>query len=776
MLADKYERYRTDLNFIKKYSQAVNAATGSEVDANSNVSNKNIATLSTEIHKKANIYANRLAMHDKIKEMYDEELADEYIRQLENHEIYRHDESGTPIGTPYCVSITLYPFLLNGLSTLGGSSTAPKNLDSFCGGFCNLVFLIAAQFAGAVATPEWLSYMSYFLMKEYGKDYYKRENEVVQTGSHPKTIKDVIHAKFQQIIYTLNQPAAARGSQSVFWNVAIFDEPYFKSLFDNFIFPDGTAMADMWDSVKWIQKLFMKWLNAERTKAVITFPVVSVSLLNDGKDYVDQELADWVAEAYSEGDSFFTYTSDSVDSLASCCYSGKMEVQIKAQNEPVVMISTFERLWNDLGPQVFLVRSRNEFKPGRLVRLPNRPMYRVTLENSRYIDVTDNHRNYVSESETPVLTKNLAEGMHMCWYSGVEDRHEWLKIISVQTIDYSGDVYCFEMLDKQDDMFTLANGIHNYNCRLKNELQENTFSYTLGAGGIATGSKCVMTINLNRLVQNVAKEYPGCARKDLLVFISDRVAEQTRKIHKYLTAFNEILKDMLANHMLPVYEAGYISLDKQYLTVGTNGLNEGAEFLGIQISDNPEYKEFIEAVFRPISEIDKAERTKEIMWNTEQVPAENLGVKNASYDRRDGYFVPRDCYNSYFFLPEDNTLTPIDKLKLHGTDYTKYLDGGSACHINLSEHLSKAQYKFLLRKAIRYGTPYLTFNIPNTVCRDCGHITKQYLDKCPKCGSENLDYATRVIGYLTLISKWSVDRQKEGAKRYYAGADKVVVQ
>lgn len=221
MIPDKYERYRADLNFIKKYSKAVNAATGSEVDANSNVSSKNIATMAPEIHKKANIYANRLAMHDKIKELYGEDLADEYIRQLENHEIYRHDESGMPIGTPYCVSITMYPFLLHGLSNLGGSSTAPKNLDSFCGGFCNLVFLIAAQFAGAVATPEFLAYMSYFLAKEYGDDYYKRGDEIVQTGGHPRTIKDVIHAKFQQIVYTLNQPAAARGSQSVFWNIAL---------------------------------------------------------------------------------------------------------------------------------------------------------------------------------------------------------------------------------------------------------------------------------------------------------------------------------------------------------------------------------------------------------------------------------------------------------------------------------------------------------------------------------------------------------------------------
>lgn len=978
MVPDKYERYRADLNFIKKYSKAVNAATGSEVDANSNVSNKNIATMATEIHKKANIYANRLAMHDKVKELYGEDLADEYIRQLENHEIYRHDESGTPIGTPYCVSITMYPFLLNGLSSLGGSSTAPKNLDSFCGGFCNLVFLVAAQFAGAVATPEWLAYMSYFLIREYGDDYYKRADEIVELGNHPRTIKDVVRAKFQQVVYTINQPAAARGSQSVFWNVALFDEPYFKSLFETFYFPDGTAMVDIWDSVNWLQKTFMKWLNHERTKKVLTFPVTSYSLLNDGKEYVDKEAADWVAQMYSEGDSFFTYTSDSVDSLASCCFDGDTKILAKS-SDGVFLDTTIHDLhempWHPYKNNLTVFHN-GSWVSAKTIKLPGRPMYVINTSNKKTVKATDNHlwptleglkrtdelttddwllfntrkleavnekdrhlsyeqgkligmylgdgsmecqsdkyktvnlslnnekyennidelnkalidcgitdkqfklrtvynnvyplslygtelpefieeyveNGYANEKrikpevflQSSSFRRGILDGMYetdggnsnriyttseglardfeaLCstlglntvidtfdrtdepvvirgqaynrnfvlwcvrWYDPQNKRSMgdvfkivnnsvYFKITSIEKMDeVPENVYCFECKNESEPYFTLPNGMIVHNCRLKNEIHENTFSYTLGAGGVATGSKCVMTMNLNRLVQNVARANPEYIGDELFPLITEAVAVQTEKIHKYLTAFNEILKEMLANHMLPVYEAEYISLEKQYLTVGTNGLNEAAEFLGIEISDNQRYRDFVEAVFRPISEIDKRDKTKEIMWNTEQVPAENLGVKNASYDKRDGYVVPRDCYNSYFFLSEDTTLSPMDKLKLHGKDYTKYLDGGSACHINLSEHLSKEQYKFIMQKAIEYGTPYFTFNIPNTVCRDCGHISKHYLDKCPKCGSENIDYATRVIGYLTLISKWSVDRQKEGAKRYYAGADKVKV-
>ncbi len=402
-------------------------------------------------------------MHDKLTELYGPELADEYLRQLEAHEIYRHDESGMPVGTPYCASITLYPFLFDGMKKIGGTTSAPKHLKSFIGGFINLVFAVSAQLCGAVATPEFLAYMDYFIRKEYGDDYYLKPETVVDIQGN--TIKDIIEGYFNQVVYSLNQPAAARGSQSVFWNVAYFDHPYFEQLFDGFVFPDGSSMQ--WESVSWLQKRFMKWFNQERLKNILTFPVETLSLLNDGVDFVDKEWADFAAEMYAEGHSFFTYTSDSVDSLASCC-------------------------------------------------------------------------------------------------------------------------------------------------RLRNGIQDNTFSYTLGAGGVATGSKCVMTIDINRLVQNeyrkVSKEAGDMYWSDCRNFLADlskSVQLQTEKIHKYLFAFNEIIKEMQSAHMIPIYDAGFIAPEKQYLTVGINGLVEGAEFLGFDISNNEAYRAYVNAVMEPIFTLNK---------------------------------------------------------------------------------------------------------------------------------------------------------------------------
>ena len=611
MYAEKYNgQYRKYVNFIKRYRAASNAATGSEVDSNANVENKNIATCSGELCKREKIGCNRLLMMDKITEMFDSELAEEYIRQLESHELYKHDETSI---YPYCVSITMYPFLFSGLKGLGGMAAAPKNLDSFCGSFINMVFAVAAQFAGAVSTPEFLMYMDYFIRKDYGDNYTERWDETVTAPGvlRQRTMKDLVHDKFQQIVYSINQPAAARDFQSVFWNIAYFDQPYFHGMFDNFVFPDGSEPC--WETLSFLQKDFMKWFNAERLKEILTFPVETVNLLNDGHEYVDKEWADFAAEMYAEGHSFFTYTSDSVDSLASCC-------------------------------------------------------------------------------------------------------------------------------------------------RLRNEMQDNSFSYTLGAGGVSTGSKGVMTININRLVQNAVRDGAD---------ISERVREQVEKVHKYLLAYNAIVEDSFNAGLLGVYNAGYISLDKQYLTIGINGFVEGAEFLGIDISPNDRYFEYGKMILEPIYTANRAAKTDSIMFNTEFVPAENLGVKNAKWDAEAGYVVPRPCYNSYFYKVEDATCNLLDKFVLHGKLMTQYLDGGSALHANLDEHLTKEQYQKIMEVAVQTGCPYFTFNVPNTICNDCGYIGKHKLDRCPKCGSENLDYATRIIGYLKRVSRFSEARQEEASKRFY---------
>lgn len=579
------------VGFIKDYIQAENAATASKYDQNANVSTRNIATLSAELYKDYTIQINRHLVYNKLLNMYGQETADKFLDQLKKHEIYVNDETSL---MPYCCAISLYPFLMNGLRDLGGETAKPQHLSSFNGGFVNLVFAVASQFAGAVATVGWLMCFDYFARKDYGDNYLETHTRVIEQ-------------EIQSVVYALNQPAAARGFQSVFWNISIYDRPYFEGMYGNFVYPDFSKPN--YDSVNKLQKYFMKWFNKERTKAILTFPVVTAACLNDGSDMVDEDFKDFIAEELSESNSFFIFTDSSVNALSSCC-----------------------RLRNDIS-----------------------------------------------------------------------------------------DV-------------------------------KNDFSYSLGAGGESTGSKKVITINYNRMVQNKTK-----------------LSDQVSLVHKYLHAYNEVFREYLDANMLPVFKAGFVDFNKLYLTIGLNGVLEAAEFLGFEISNNPEYINWLSEQFKEISRLNREFESKlnNIKINSECVPGENLGLKFANWDKKDGYIVPRDCYNSYFYKVEYQDLSIIDKFYIMGGNTCGSLDGGSALHANLEEYPTKEGFKKLLTVSVKTGCPYFCFNIKITVCNDCGNIDKHTLQKCPKCNSTNIDYATRIIGYLKKISSFSAGRKIEAAKRHY---------
>lgn len=305
--------------FIKKYKESSNTANAT-IDDNSNVRGKNIGILNAEGHKEENVLVNRGMIMDKLKELFPEFNAKQYVDDLNNHIIYKHDES-TFMGAiaPYCCSISMYPFLNNGIKDLGGLSASPKNLDSFCGMYVNLIFAVAGQFAGAVATSEFLLYFDYFARKEWGDNYYQKADVQLNNAHSSRfmSIRKKIHQHFQQVVYSINQPAAARGMQAAFVNFSYFDKPFFDAMFGNFRFPDMSEPK--WESLKWLQKEFMMWFNEERLKCLITFPVESVALIyKDGK-FEDEDMANFVAEEYARGHSFFTYISDTADSLSSCC-------------------------------------------------------------------------------------------------------------------------------------------------------------------------------------------------------------------------------------------------------------------------------------------------------------------------------------------------------------------------------------------------------------------------------------------------------------------------
>ena len=625
---------RERIDYMNEYSQSnENAATSSETDANANVTMKNVANLEGEVYKTTNRVIQRQRMKDKLNEMYPE-VAKKYEEDLNSHVIYTHDEATTPVLKQYCMAVSLYPLMIEGVGNIDGiTPTPPNDLQSFSGQVTNLIFLLSSQCKGAVAVGEYFIALNYYIVQEFGPNWYEKLY-VITTTDHcnkQRTVRDAIYKAFKQFIYGVNQPAGNRSYQSPFTNVSYYDHTYFDSLFGEFYYPDGTK--PQWEAVDCLQRLFMKFFNKLRTKQILTFPVETMAMVYDPKtnDIIDKDYKDFTAEMYAEGHSFFTYISDSADSLASCC-------------------------------------------------------------------------------------------------------------------------------------------------RLRNELAENTFNPTSGLTGVMTGSCNVITLNINRIVQDCNKAY-GLKRnggwKENTSFLRDYLVDILQRVYKYHIAFKTMLYDLEDKGMFAASNGGYIHISKLYSTIGINGLNEAARFLGLEVGNNPEYIEFLQLILGTIKEENKKhsihDKKRPFLFNSEVVPAEGLGGKNYNWDKEDGYWVPDDenLYNSYFYDAHDDT-SVLDKFILHGRQTYQYTDGGSAAHINLEDHLSKEQYLKLTDFAIANGTNYFTFNIPNSKCDDCGYITKHPITECPKCHSNHITQYTRVIGYLRPIKSFGKDRQIEASHRTYS--------
>ena len=515
-VAAAYSAYRNDqsrmreilakINYQDSYiASSENAATSSETDGNANVVSKNVATLESEDRKRENREIQRYRMKQQLKKMYPN-LASQYAKDLENHIIYTHDEASTSVLKQYCMAVSLYPLMLEGVGNIDGvTPSEPDDLQSFSGQVTNLIFLLSSQCKGAVAVGSYFVALNYYIIKEYGPEWYNKL-DCVCTSPHSliqRTIKDSICKAFKQFVWGINQPAGNRSYQSPFTNVSYYDKTYFESLFGEFYYPDGSQPS--WKAIDSLQRLFMNWFNELRLKQVLTFPVETFAMVHDGKDIVDKEYKDLCAEMYSKGHSFFTYISDSADSLASCC-------------------------------------------------------------------------------------------------------------------------------------------------RLRNEMSENTFSPTSGLTGVKTGSCNVISLNMNRIIQNWAKWYnesmDGMDSADMHIFYAPNSGFKPyleailNRVYKYHIAFKTMLYDWEDKGMFASSNGGYINIKDLFSTVGINGLNEAAEYMGLTVSNNPEYIRFLQEILGTIKDYNKKhsihDKKRPFLFNSEVVPAEGLGVKNYQWDKEDG--------------------------------------------------------------------------------------------------------------------------------------------
>lgn len=578
------------IKYIHQYIDAENAATGSKFNSNSNVTMKNVTTLQGSLYEDFGIQLHRKTTYDKIEEMFGKDLAEQYLKELEEHRIYVHDETNPVFG--YCASISIFPMVTEGLKSLGGMSNAPKNIFSFIDQLCSTVYLVSAQIAGAVGVPEALVYADYYFRKSFGDNYH--ENELTKQ-------------LLQGLIYKLNEPSGARSYQSPFTNFLIYDQYYFDAVFGQMVYPDFTQ--PVWNSISKLQKLFVETLDKERDNGIITFPVVTFSMLTENGSPKDKEYHDYAAQQLHKGNSFFIYLSDNPDSISSCC-------------------------------------------------------------------------------------------------------------------------------------------------RLANKTNFKEFANSSGVGGVKVGSVGVITIDFNRLYQTMNEK---------------EIKEQIKRVHKYLAARRAFIAELDDKEMIPIYKAGYIELDKLYSTVGLGGLVEAAEYHGYTpVHKDKDYMNFMENVLVMVEHLNsEAQDYFGFKINAEQAPLESAGYKLAQWAKEDGLKVNRDVYTSYMYVPSDNT-NFMDKLIAHGKQLTSKTSGGSAAHINLEDLLTEQQYYAIIEASAQLGVPYFCFNTKMTICNDCEHISRTTDRYCKKCGSSDVDSATRVVGYLKRVTNLSSARQQEESTRHYA--------
>lgn len=992
---DKQSRARMlwrKIHYMDEYIDSnENAATMSNTDGNANTSAKNVATLEPEVFKDDFRTIQRYRMKRKLKQMYPE-VAYDYERDIEGHEIYVHDEASTPTLKQYCMAVSLYPLMLEGCGVLDKTTPSePNDLQSFSGQLVNSIFTLSAQCKGAVAVGSYFIALNYYIIAEYGEKWYEHLDDVVTSSNCKKsrTMRNMIEKAFKQFVCGINQPAGNRGYQSPFTNISYYDHTYFSSLFGTFYYPDGTQPE--WEAVDALQRLFMNWFNQWRLRQLVAFPVETMAMVYDPKteDIIDKDYKDLTAEMYAKGHSFFTYISDSADSLASCCFTPETKVLWKSSNSGVKCSSLKElddTKWED--KKNLRIFHNGFWVEGKTIKTNNTNFYKVTTANKKVFYMTDNHINLTLKGEkktkelsvddylmfnTNVLeavperdehltyaqgfavgaflgdgsfgnrfkdgiiyevnysqnaskykncmknidsalqdlgsdstcilnpiynnvypvrvsskelvsfiqrwtnwtegtysynkelnldclmqSKEFRKGILDGWYNtdgGNSNRcyttseklkdcmeilitslgmntiidesdrtdekviirgeqfnrnyplwcvrwyepcnkiampgiYQWsnnsqfFKIVSIEHLgefpeeQYS---YCIECKDKNSPYFTLPSGLITHNCRLRNELSENTFSPTSGMTGIKTGSANVITLNVNRIIQNY---FGPCKHKEVVekelwndsVHRSEFVRYLTsilERVYKYHIAYKTMLYEWESKGAYASSNGGFINIKDLYSTIGINGLNEAARFLGLEVSNNPEYIQFLQLVLGTIKEQNKKhsihDKKRPFLFNSECVPAESLGGKNYRWDKSDGYWVPEDenLYNSYFYNAHDNT-SVLDKFILHGRQTASYCDGGSALHCNLQDHLSKEQYLKLIDFAVSQGTNYFTFNIPNSQCDDCHFITKHPIKVCPKCGGSHITQYTRIIGYLRPITAFGSDRKIEAEERTYS--------
>ncbi|MBS6954255.1 MAG: anaerobic ribonucleoside-triphosphate reductase [Enterocloster asparagiformis] len=288
-------------NFVDK--QTVADAT---IDSNANVGTKDICSLEAEMSKP---HSKLLAFNKifyEINKKYGFACANAWLKAEWIGYFYMHDAASSSL-KPYCFAYDIEDVVNKGLYFVENfNAQPPKHLVTFTDFIGEFVSWTSNRTSGACGLPSFLIYSFYFWKKDVETGYY--------TGT-PERYRD---QEFQRIVYKLNQPYL-RVNQSAFTNISIFDRPYMTALFGGKEYPDGSLVIDYIDEIIEYQKCFMKVVSNIRSQNMMTFPVLTFSLLRKDGKFVDEDFAKWCCRHNMKWDDSNFFVSSDVTTLSNCC-------------------------------------------------------------------------------------------------------------------------------------------------------------------------------------------------------------------------------------------------------------------------------------------------------------------------------------------------------------------------------------------------------------------------------------------------------------------------
>ena len=297
-------------DFINNFSKK-KAVADASIDGSSNVKNKDIVTLRSEMgkpHEKLLAY-NKIFL--EMKQIFGLRKAKKWMELEWNKALYLHD-ANTATFVPYCFAYDLTKLAEEGLFYLDhhDKPEPAQHLETFVDFVKEFINFTSNRTSGACGLPNLLPYMYYYWKKDVDSEHYPRCQDK----------ETFAKSQIQRIIYGMNQPYTRDGIQSAFVNTSVFDSEYFDALFGGAMFPNGEFMIDHKKGILQFEKWFLEEMAAIKDRGrMFTFPVNSISLLKKDKKFVDEEFAKWCSNHNRRWNDSNIFADNSVTSLSNCC-------------------------------------------------------------------------------------------------------------------------------------------------------------------------------------------------------------------------------------------------------------------------------------------------------------------------------------------------------------------------------------------------------------------------------------------------------------------------